>query len=179
MFWFRTAPSAPPQRRLSPALAFHWILVGPFLVQVIIAIGLTAYFSVRNSQKSAENFAFQLQTDVGQRICQRLDSYLAMPHPGQITLTTQADTSQIQITIADNGNGIDPTLGDKIFDPFFTTKPIGQGVGLSLSIAYQVIVEQHGGTLRYESNVNEGSCFMIGIPLASRARVVTGRTTKG
>ncbi len=55
MFWFRTAPSAPPHRRPTKAIAFRWILVGPFLIQVIMAIGLTGYFSIRNSQKSAEN----------------------------------------------------------------------------------------------------------------------------
>jgi signal transduction histidine kinase len=89
-----------------------------------------------------------------------------VPHHGRITLTTQTDATQIRMTIADNGHGIDPTIGDKIFDPFFTTRPIGQGVGLSLSIAYQIIVEQHGGQLTYESKMNEGSQFTIGIPVA-------------
>lgn len=89
-----------------------------------------------------------------------------MSHHGRITLTTQIDPTHIRITIADNGHGIDPTIGDKIFDPFFTTKPIGQGVGLSLSIASQVIVKQHGGTLTDESQVNQGSCFTIGILVA-------------
>jgi signal transduction histidine kinase/HAMP domain-containing protein len=98
-------------------------------------------------------------------LAQSLIHNRAVPHRGQITLTTQTDSHHIQMTIADNGNGIDPTIGNKIFDPFFTTKPIGQGIGLSLSIAYQVIVEQHGGTLSYESNVNAGSRFTIGIPL--------------
>jgi signal transduction histidine kinase len=112
-------------------------------------------------------------------LAQSLIHDAAVSHPGQITLTTQADSNQIQITIADNGNGIEPTLGDKIFDPFFTTKPIGQGIGLSLSIAYQVVVKQHGGTLSYESNVNAGTCFTIGIPFASKVGVVTGAITEG
>jgi two-component system, NtrC family, sensor kinase len=112
-------------------------------------------------------------------LAQSLIHDAAVPHPGQITLTTQVDSNQIQITIADNGNGIEPTLGDKIFDPFFTTKPIGQGIGLSLSIAYQVVVKQHGGTLSYESNVNAGTCFTIGIPFASKVGVVTGAITEG
>jgi signal transduction histidine kinase len=99
-------------------------------------------------------------------LAQSLTPDRTVPHHGHITLTTQTDPTQIRITIADNGHGIDPTIGDKIFDPFFTTKPIGQGVGLSLSIAYQVIVEQHRGRLSYESKVNEGSCFTIGIPVA-------------
>jgi signal transduction histidine kinase len=56
----------------------------------------------------------------------------------------------------------------KIFDPFFTTKPVGQGTGLGLSTSYQIIVEQHGGQLTCQSQINQGTESIIEIPIAPR-----------
>jgi two-component system NtrC family sensor kinase len=53
----------------------------------------------------------------------------------------------------------------RIFDPFFTTKAIGKGTGLGLSISYQVITERHNGKLRCESNLDQGTKFVIQIPI--------------
>ena len=53
----------------------------------------------------------------------------------------------IEISIQDNGNGIPDGIKDKIFQPFFTTKPTGQGTGLGLSLAYDIVTKGHGGTL--------------------------------
>jgi signal transduction histidine kinase len=86
--------------------------------------------------------------------------------PGLISITTMfEEPNSITISIADSGIGITPAIRPKIFDPFFTTKPIGQGVGLSLSIDYQIVVEQHGGRLTCTSIPGEGSEFVIQIPL--------------
>jgi signal transduction histidine kinase len=86
--------------------------------------------------------------------------------PGLISITTMfEEPNSITISIADSGIGINPAIRPKIFDPFFTTKPIGQGVGLSLSIDYQIVVEQHGGRLTCTSIPGEGSEFVIQIPL--------------
>ncbi|MEO5582391.1 MAG: ATP-binding protein, partial [Saprospiraceae bacterium] len=57
----------------------------------------------------------------------------------------------IEIKIADNGSGIPPNIKDKIFQPFFTTKPTGQGTGLGLSLAYDII-KAHGGTISVDTN---------------------------
>ncbi|MEM6350601.1 MAG: ATP-binding protein, partial [Cyanobacteria bacterium P01_D01_bin.14] len=54
---------------------------------------------------------------------------------------------------------------DKIFDPFFTTKPVGQGTGLGLSISYQIVTEQHGGSIECESVVGEGTRFTVRLPI--------------
>jgi two-component system, NtrC family, sensor kinase len=70
---------------------------------------------------------------------------------------------RVQISISDNGPGIPDAIKDKIFQPFFTTKPTGQGTGLGLSLAYD-IVKAHGGELRVESNQNEGTNFTITLP---------------
>ena len=64
----------------------------------------------------------------------------------------------------DNGNGISPAIIDKIFQPFFTTKPTGQGTGLGLSLAYD-IVKAHGGNLRVETNEGQGSAFIMILPI--------------
>jgi signal transduction histidine kinase len=55
-------------------------------------------------------------------------------------------------------------MSDKIFQPFFTTKPTGEGTGLGLSLSYDII-KAHGGTLEVESKENEGTEFVIELPV--------------
>jgi signal transduction histidine kinase len=69
----------------------------------------------------------------------------------------------VWVAVSDNGNGIPQKLMDKIFQPFFTTKPTGQGTGLGLSLSYD-IVKAHGGELKVETKVSEGSEFVILLP---------------
>jgi signal transduction histidine kinase len=69
----------------------------------------------------------------------------------------------VLITVKDNGNGIPPKVLDKIFQPFFTTKPTGQGTGLGLSLAYD-IVKTHGGELKVDTKEGEGTEFTIQLP---------------
>jgi len=68
------------------------------------------------------------------------------------------------ISVRDNGPGIPANIIDKIFQPFFTTKPTGQGTGLGLSLAYD-IVKAHGGEIKVENGENEGVVFIIELPL--------------
>jgi signal transduction histidine kinase len=70
----------------------------------------------------------------------------------------------IQISVSDNGPGIPDEIKDKIFQPFFTTKPTGEGTGLGLSLAYD-IVKAHGGELKVNTHLGEGSEFIIILPL--------------
>ena len=69
----------------------------------------------------------------------------------------------VQIKVADNGGGIPQKVLEKIFQPFFTTKPTGQGTGLGLSLAYD-IVKAHGGEINVETQEGEGSKFIVIIP---------------
>ena len=71
---------------------------------------------------------------------------------------------QVEISVKDNGNGIPKKILDKIFQPFFTTKPTGQGTGLGLSLAYD-IVKAHGGELKVENREGDGASFVITLPV--------------
>ncbi|MDZ4706891.1 MAG: ATP-binding protein [Saprospiraceae bacterium] len=95
-----------------------------------------------------------------------------------VSLSTKKIKNKVEITISDNGNGIPSHILDKIYQPFFTTKPTGQGTGLGLSLAYD-IVKAHRGTITvntvnhsqemesqgiYDMNAETGSTFIILLP---------------
>jgi signal transduction histidine kinase len=77
-----------------------------------------------------------------------------------VSVSTKKLDGRILISVKDNGNGIPQNIVDKIFQPFFTTKPTGQGTGLGLSLAYD-IVKAHGGEIKVKTNEGEGSEFTI------------------
>ncbi|MGB3532490.1 MAG: ATP-binding protein [Microcoleaceae cyanobacterium] len=74
----------------------------------------------------------------------------------------------ISIHITDNGSGMSETVCQRLFDPFFTTKPVGKGTGLGLSISYQIIIDKHQGHLYCHSTVNQGTEFVIEIPICPK-----------
>ena len=80
-----------------------------------------------------------------------------------VIVTTRKQKEKIEVTVKDNGNGIPQKMVDKIFQPFFTTKPTGQGTGLGLSLAYDII-KAHGGEIRVTTKEGEGSEFIIQLP---------------
>ena len=71
----------------------------------------------------------------------------------------------VEIRIKDNGIGIPETIAAKVFQPFFTTKPTGQGTGLGLSLSYDIVTKGHNGTLELITQENEGTEFLITIPV--------------
>jgi two-component system NtrC family sensor kinase len=77
-----------------------------------------------------------------------------------VTIKTEKSDNQAIIKVSDNGIGMSEVTKDKIFQPFFTTKPTGQGIGLGLSLSYD-IVKAHGGELKVETMEGEGSIFII------------------
>lgn len=83
------------------------------------------------------------------------------PH---VSVHTKRVQRGIEMIVEDNGNGIPQTIVGKIFQPFFTTKPTGQGTGLGLSLAYDIITKEHNGTITVESTEGEGSRFIITLP---------------
>lgn len=84
---------------------------------------------------------------------------------GMITIRTAINRRWIEIHIGDTGAGISKEDKPYIFDAFFTTKTVGRGTGQGLSIAYNVIVEKHGGTIGVDSVLGQGSTFCIRLPL--------------
>ncbi len=82
-----------------------------------------------------------------------------------VSIRTKKTGNKVEISVADNGNGIPQKILDKIFQPFFTTKPTGQGTGLGLSLSYD-IVKAHGGELNVETKEGEGTEFIIQLPVS-------------
>jgi signal transduction histidine kinase len=78
-----------------------------------------------------------------------------------VTVSTKKLAKKCEIKVSDNGNGIPKKVLDKIFQPFFTTKPTGQGTGLGLSLAYDIITKGHGGEITVETKEGEGSEFRV------------------
>jgi signal transduction histidine kinase len=81
-----------------------------------------------------------------------------------VTVSTKSLDSHIEISVKDNGPGIPEEIKNKIFQPFFTTKPTGQGTGLGLSLAYD-IVKAHGGELKVETTEGESTLFTVYLPV--------------
>ncbi|WP_367291337.1 PAS domain-containing sensor histidine kinase [Laspinema palackyanum] len=80
------------------------------------------------------------------------------------------DETRLVIKISDNGPGMSEEVRQRLFDPFFTTKPVGKGTGLGLSISYHIVVEKHGGQLQCISTPDEGTEFIIEIPIQQQKR---------
>lgn len=80
-----------------------------------------------------------------------------------VVVTTKRIDDKVNITVEDNGSGIQPKIVDKIFQPFFTTKPTGEGTGLGLSLSYDII-KAHGGEIQAESVAGERASFTITLP---------------
>ena len=70
----------------------------------------------------------------------------------------------VEVQVRDNGVGIPAEIKDKLFQPFFTTKPTGEGTGLGLSISYDIVTQQHGGTISVDSEVGDFTEFTIRLP---------------
>jgi signal transduction histidine kinase len=79
----------------------------------------------------------------------------------------------VEVRVRDNGVGIPAEIKDKLFQPFFTTKPTGEGTGLGLSISYDIVTQQHGGTIEVDSEVGEFTEFTIRLPRGFQASAAT------
>jgi two-component system NtrC family sensor kinase len=87
------------------------------------------------------------------------------PKPKIRIRTEISRPNYVVVKIADNGAGIPEKIQAHVFDPFFTSKPVGKGIGLGLSISYQIVVDKHSGTLKYKTKPNNGTEFWIEIPV--------------
>ncbi len=94
---------------------------------------------------------------------------------GIIRVTTRQQGADVIVTIADTGAGIPDEIQDKVFEQFFTTKEVGRGTGQGLPLARSV-VEKHGGSLTFESEVGRGTTFSVRIPIDGGSSHRSGET---
>ncbi len=100
----------------------------------------------------------------------------AMAGQGQLSLRATRTGDGVEVEIADNGSGVPLEVQEGIFQPFFTTKRMGDGTGLGLDIAYRIVVNRHGGTIRLASQPGD-TRFVVRLP--SAPPVSTGGTGGG
>ncbi|MBV8961778.1 MAG: HAMP domain-containing histidine kinase, partial [Hyphomicrobiales bacterium] len=86
-----------------------------------------------------------------------------------LTASTHSLGDKVEIRIRDNGTGIPEEVKAKMFNPFFTTKPAGEGTGLGLSLSYDIVVKQHGGTIEVDTKPGEFTEFIIVLPRGNSA----------
>jgi signal transduction histidine kinase len=85
---------------------------------------------------------------------------------GTITVGTRSDAGSVEIQVADTGTGIPEEIRSRVYDPFFTTREVGKARGLGLAIAHSIVVDKHGGTIRFETQPGQGTAFTIRLPTA-------------
>jgi two-component system sensor histidine kinase HydH len=108
------------------------------------------------------------------KICSALSNLLynalhASAKGKEVRLLVQSDDHLLRIMVEDEGTGIPAEHLDRIFQPFFTTKPQGTGLGLAIT---QRIVEEHNGDIRVESNIGNGTRFVLSFPIMDQAPVI-------
>lgn len=91
--------------------------------------------------------------------CQAIDG------DGRITIRSKLENGWVHVSIADTGRGMSPEAQARAFHVGFTTKPVGEGIGIGLSIAKEVIEERHGGSIGFDSEPGVGTTFHVRIPV--------------
>ena len=87
---------------------------------------------------------------------------------GRIAVQTRSLQDCAEIRISDTGTGIPAGICNRVFDPFFTTKEIGKGTGQGLAIAHSVVVDKHGGTIRFDTEEGKGTTFIVCLPYSGQ-----------
>lgn len=95
-----------------------------------------------------------------------LNAVQAMPEGGRLIIVTKAEGDRAFIRFTDTGAGISPENMEKIFEPYFTTKDLGIGLGLAFT---RRIIEEHGGLIAIESEIQKGTTVTVMLPMGERA----------
>ena len=116
--------------------------VGADLGRVLLNLLGNAFYAVRQRQQSGE-----------------------AGYAPAVSVQTRRVNGHVEIRVQDNGAGVPAAVQAKIFQPFFTTKPTGEGTGLGLSLAHDIVAQGHGGTLTVESPDGHGTALVITLPV--------------
>ncbi|MDH3588535.1 MAG: ATP-binding protein [Gammaproteobacteria bacterium] len=143
----------------------HQLSINQVAIEKLLAAELPLVYANANQlQQVLMNFAVNAQ--------QAMDG-----EPGSLTVSTSViDREHIEIRVSDTGPGMPADVCDKIFEPFFTTKPAGEGTGLGLSVSYGII-RDHGGEVVVESEVGQGTSFIVTLPVALDTTTESERET--
>ncbi len=98
----------------------------------------------------------------------------AIEEKGTITLRTWTSGGNAYVSVADTGKGMTEDVKARVFEPFFTTKPVGNGMGLGMSVVYGIL-KKHGGSISVQSKQGEGTTFTIELPIRGKARETDGK----
>lgn len=104
-------------------------------------------------------------------ITNAIESYVGMSvsnKVNRVSVAVSAKDNLVILTVKDWGCGIDSNLGEKIFQPFFTTKGVGIGTGIGLSLTKNIVEQDFGGTIKFESNKNKGTTFVVTFQVAKK-----------
>jgi signal transduction histidine kinase len=91
------------------------------------------------------------------------------PQKGTIAVRSRRDGDWVEIEVEDDGSGIPDAIRGRVFDRFFTTKKLGRGTGQGLAIVRAIVVQRHGGTIAFSTEVGRGTAFKIRIPINFRS----------
>ncbi len=89
---------------------------------------------------------------------------------GKISISAGCDDTHAMIRVRDSGTGIPEHARAKVFEPFFTTKEVGKGTGQGLAMAYNCVVKRHKGSIAFETELGQGTTFVIRLPLRAESR---------
>jgi signal transduction histidine kinase len=91
---------------------------------------------------------------------------------GAITIRTRLDGPYAEIRVEDTGLGIAEDIRSRVFDLFFTTKEVGRGTGQGLALTHAIVVDKHGGTIDFETEVGRGTTFIVRLPIDGQGRAL-------
>lgn len=138
---------------LAPAVAEALALLAPRLEHIAVQVDIPA------NLPALRGGPVRLQQVLVNLLSNAADAVDDVPQP-TITLTARMDAGRVQLMVQDNGAGVPAAIVDRIFDPFFTTKRVGSGLGLGLSISYN-IMKDFGGDLRVANAAQGGAVFIL------------------
>jgi two-component system, NtrC family, sensor kinase len=160
-----------------PAGEFEWVGINEVVEQALVFcehIARRAEVTVNLTLAEELPLVHGIRAQLHQVLINLITNALhALPATGgSVSVSTElADSGRaVQVRVADNGVGIEALDRGHVFEPFFTTKKDGRGTGLGLSIVKN-IVEGHGGTVRFDSQVGQGTTFFIMLPTKETSAV--------